>query len=225
MELRDPGGDDSRSDAVVVGVVLVTAAGGAAAATQTDIATPLLTLIGALAVAVIAAVTAGRRQRREIAAARQRLRDQLDHDRRLRELEHLRTFFDEAAALFEDAENALIAHAVALEPDSGIDEEDYNRRFDQSYSAKNAIGVLAQRVELRFAEDHELTQAFMRLSGLIDDHHRFLARLDQGELTPALDKKDNEHRAKCRQAWMDCMPAARRFIAVYDPGQSDRFTR
>lgn len=96
------------------GAVIVLVGAAAVGASQTDHTGPLLAFVGALLVSLIAAVTAGRRQKRSLDAERTRLTDQLAHDRKLHDLEHLRVLLDEAMEAYELAYRASVGFAVAM---------------------------------------------------------------------------------------------------------------
>lgn len=146
------------SEALGGGALLVVA-GGTAAALQPDHIGPILAFVGALLVAGIAAVTANHRQatslrtaeaslKKQLDSERERLGDQLEHEKRMQDREHLRGFLDDAAAALEQSRQACKALAAKL-PDGAATE------LAAVSEAMKEIRVMRRRVELRFGpRDH-----------------------------------------------------------------------
>jgi hypothetical protein len=176
--------DVDTTDAVGAGVVVVVAAGTVVAASPSSNAGPALTFVGAILVALITAVTTNRRQRtqleaegvrqeRELTVERERLDRQLEHDRELRDLDHLRTFLDDAAALFETANGKLSAlQAMKLpEPtsESSPDEtsappgrvEEQVRVLEEASEAFSDLMVMGRRFDLRFPPSNRVRLAYV----------------------------------------------------------------
>lgn len=166
---EDPGGT-SRT-AVEIGVLVVIAGGSAVGAAQTSKTTAVLGFVGVLLVAVITAVTTNRRQERQIAAAaeaqeravaaeRERLVVQLEHDRTLADRADLRGLLDEAAQRLRDADAScrdtllgLQLHAHELDaylPDA-------LRRLEV---VGNDLDGLATRMRIRLASHEPTLVAF-----------------------------------------------------------------
>lgn len=147
-----------------------------------DYLAPGLTFVGAMAVALIAAVTAGRRQTRELSAERERLDDrlkaeqhmhaqQLAHDRALRDLDDLRELLGRAVEHLYDAAQAFVftrgaAIRVSGEPTSE-EEADVHSRRDKALTALQLLDStwhqLTVRLESTEPELQILTEIRVRL--------------------------------------------------------------
>ena len=189
MQLQDSAGDPTVAG-LGAGVVFVLVLGGtAAAATTTDYTTPIITLVGAVFVATLTAVTTNRRQAKQLAAEGERLtrqlqaeqesqRQRLKHDREVKDLDHLREFFDENAAAWELTREALNELSSALftrdlqrqrvldgdgtsEAEGELMERDA-RCWDAYAKAERHLGtmyVLVRRMGLRLPIDHPVVKA------------------------------------------------------------------
>lgn len=88
-------------------LVVLVAGGTIAVARGSDSIGPILTFVGAILVALITAYTTNRRQQTQLKAEERRQATQLAHDRRMRDLEHLRVVLSEAAVAYDDVILAL----------------------------------------------------------------------------------------------------------------------
>jgi hypothetical protein len=205
--------DSPSSDAGVAGgAVLVLIVGGAGAATTAGSATPMIaaTIAGivALAVARITAVTTNRRQAEQLAAEDGRLRRQLAHDRDLRELAHLREFFDECAAALEqwlELQNQY-GHTLQHDPDNSLAVAKLRLACVSSYSA--AV-VLARRMALRLPPTHPLYAAFL---GAISTYEEWQSAMNNATTEgPTWDESKDQERAhdQIRDGWQPFADLAR----------------
>jgi LPXTG-motif cell wall-anchored protein len=158
-------------EAVAGGALIIIAGGTVAAATGTDQTGPILAFVGALLVAVIAALTAGRRQRRALDAESARLAQQLKHDRELSDVAHLRELLDNAAYAYESAFRALRDLGLA------VDRKEFGEVKATYASADTALEefrATTSRLRLRFVLDHPIVtgydrslRAFVNLQGAL----------------------------------------------------------
>ena len=117
-----------------------------------------LTLIGALSVAFIAAMTAGRRQ-----AA------QLDHDRHLHDLGELRGVLDEAAATAYSVHVELrwalsTAHVWAERPSDAHVTKEARKRANDLLEGRGRLDAMAARIALRLGHGDDTYAAFAALT-------------------------------------------------------------
>lgn len=110
--------DVDKGDAIGAGIVVVVGGAAAAGASQTSSAGPYLTFAGAILVALITWIATDRRQARQLREERARLTEQLAaetvkldqqfaHERRLRDLDALRAFLDDAATVLDETVDLL----------------------------------------------------------------------------------------------------------------------
>lgn len=168
------GGHDVAAISIVVAITGVAAAGAA----QSDHAAPLIAFVGAIAVTVLAAVTANRRQLQALAAERDRLDRQLEHDRRLQELEHLRDFLDAAAAAYESLEEATVKWAVELA--ASTSEQAASAR-QAAWGASKEFASLGRRMSLRFAPEHTVGRTFESLRRILEVRYDHLSTVDPAQ--------------------------------------------
>jgi hypothetical protein len=175
-------------------VLVIVVSGTSIMATQTSSnAGPILAFIGAVLVSMIAAATAHyrqtaeihateRRQQRALAAEADRLAQQLEHTRQLDEIAYLRDLVDEAARVYEAADEAIV-DLIAL--------ADFDESTEAMFDALHAIANKAQiktaellrRIELRFPPGEPLTiswnavrAGFFEAMDEIDGYDNFKAR-------------------------------------------------
>lgn len=122
----------------------------ASAASDSAYIGPTAALIGALLVAIIAAVTANRRLTKQLAAEHARHAAELNHDRELADLSDLRALFDEAALALSDVERAY-AHMIPPADEVPIDERARCQRL---------LDVLAARLHVRLGNTDAIATAF-----------------------------------------------------------------
>lgn len=164
----------------------------------------IVTVVGSVAVAFIAAATAGKRQKRALTSADSqhkesltaqggqhtesldaehvRLTQRLEHERKLQDVQHLRGFFDEVGAAFEEAlsaQNFLAVWKSAPET-PGLDE-----RAQAALNARLGVEIALDRVALRFDERDAVFRAYKEVSDLIAKR----ANLLFGGSTPLTDEE------------------------------------
>ncbi len=100
----------------------------------------------ALAGALIAAITAGRRQKRQLA-----------HDRRMRDLEEVRGVLDEAAQATAETTGAYLEACRFYVRYGTIGAREHDERVDE---ARRRLTLLLQRLVVRLGEAHEVPQSF-----------------------------------------------------------------
>ncbi len=204
------GGDGGDGGGLVPALVIVVAGGAAiAGATQTNQTAAILAFAGAIIVALIAAVTAGRRQVRALRAERERQSDRLAHERQLQDVEHLREFLDEASAAFEDAHMALSELATDL-----LSPGRSPGLHEAAARAAMGIKVMRRRVALRFPPEHPVGAAYGEIDQAVDARVLYLFglldRLGGGEtMTPDEDTHDNGLRDNAGVAFGKYATAAR----------------
>lgn len=148
---------DAREEAGVVGATIAVGGAAIAGATQTSATGPILAFVGALIVALLTAREARRRQG-----------EQLAHDRRMRDAEHVRLFLDEAAERFESYLDAVGDLAVALEtvPPARVEDLEISKGFadlgGRVVTEMNRATVMARRMDIRFDPDEALRQAYFQ---------------------------------------------------------------
>jgi hypothetical protein len=135
VRIRDDGGSSfEKEDAVGTAIVVVVAGAAAGGASQAGSAGPYLTFAAAVLVALVTWFATDRRQARQLlaeekrqaaslAADASRQARELAHDRKLRDLDHLRAALSAAAVAYEDAvlamarfENKDLANAIDVDP-------------------------------------------------------------------------------------------------------------
>ena len=143
-------------------IIVLVVFGGAtvAASTTTSYVAPILAFVGAVLVATIAAVTAGRRQRQALAAEGLRHRQsleaennrhdaQLAHARELADLADLRLLLDEAASTLHEARYAKDGLRVAfIQHGRSLGESAPEVRTDLN-KAGTELDALAARLRVR----------------------------------------------------------------------------
>lgn len=150
-------------------VLLIIAGGAAAGATQTDQTGPILAFIGALLVVVITAVTANRRQAHQLAAEAERhreslqsesdrLKQRLDHEQQLTDVEHLRELFDAAMAAFETAHVAATNLTLALQAQGNA--ESRRTAWTTFTDGLTNVAVELHRLELRLPPEHSVVTSY-----------------------------------------------------------------
>ncbi len=111
---------------------------------------PIAALVGGLAVAAIAAITADRRLAKQFAAEQQRHAARLDHERALTDLADLRSLCDEAALALRDLTDAKLAPTADGAVAPGVD----------SATAMRNLDSLAARFHVRLGPTDKITIAF-----------------------------------------------------------------
>jgi hypothetical protein len=223
----------ARGDVAEVSGVVVVSTVTVAAATQTSSTGPVLAFAGAVLVAVIAAVTAGRRQRSDLTAAGARhtaelaadaakLRSQLAHDRQLKDLDDLRAFFDEGATAFEEATDRLRDMAVALR------RSDPKVRQDRAVTCGRLAAeqvrradVFARRVALRFERDEPVAIHYGDLAVKLDARYGALLDVAPAQITDEQDEADDSIASDAFMLWTQFAAEARRFVGTAMPLADD----
>ena len=215
VQIRDGGGDPTPAGLAAGGaVVVVVATGGAAAAAESsNWIAPIIALVGAVFVAVLTAITTNRRQAKQLAAEEERLRRELAHQRDLGELAHLREFFDDLAAAFEQRVEAVTEWATFVRSarTKPSEEEEAPEGFtDASGSVLDATARMAiamRRLGLRLPVDHEVTSAYFSaseaLSAQVNDLNAMYERTAYDWF------KQQEHSQSAMAAWRRWVDAAR----------------
>jgi hypothetical protein len=186
-----------------VAAVLGIAAGGAAVAVVNANETAILTFAGVLIVAIITAVTADRRQDKQLNAEHERHgdllqaeRDRLDarliHERKLADVEHLRQLLDDAAPAYESARVALLEFAVSLA--TSVERPGRSQLIDRNYTEavgrRTAAEVELHRLEMRLHSDHPVCSEYKRTCNLLRTRSFRLGDVVRGR-DPALLQGDN----------------------------------
>jgi hypothetical protein len=135
----------------VVGAAAVVGGGTVVAAAPSDDTGPILAFVGALLVAVLTAYTANRRQSAALAAERERLDAQLQHDRELADTADLRTVLEEALEAGDEMFEALLGVAAAQTAMQDQDTTGPGQTKEKRGDAEQGDGDLV---------DHELREAF-----------------------------------------------------------------
>ena len=176
---------DSTGESVAVAggtVVVVTVA--VLGASATDDTGPILAFVGAVLVALIAAFTAGRRQKRALEAEAGRLAQQLDHDREMADLADARALFDEAVVALhhadeirQQAREALIAHGywtAERAPEASKD----------AATVATELGPIRERIAVRFGDDHDAVRGIEAVQGALREVADLLStRKDDADVT------------------------------------------
>ncbi len=115
----------------------------------------LIAAVAALSGALIAAVTAGRRQRAQLQADAERQRTELRHERMLAELAELRGVLDDAARDITDAERAMLNATSAWIADGTVSDA----LRDALQGKVDAMWGSAQRIRIRLGSD-EIREAY-----------------------------------------------------------------
>ena len=109
----------------------------------------LIAAVAALSGALIAAVTAGRRQRAQLEADAERQRTELRHERMLAELAELRGVLDDAARDITDAERAMLNATSAWIVDGTMSDA----LRDALQGKVDAMWGSAQRIRIRLGSE------------------------------------------------------------------------
>jgi hypothetical protein len=206
----------------IVIVSMVTVAG----ATQTNSTGPVLAFAGAVLVAVVAAATAGRRQRRdldaanarhtaELAAQAERMHTQLHHDRRLKDIDDLRAFLDDGASAYEEAADQLQELAVALRRDD--ERERATAALTATRGASEQVrraDVFARRVALRFTHDEAIAIHYGNIAAKLTERYRALLEIIPQRITDAQDDTDSTLGAEAMVSWIRFATEARNFVGA-----------
>lgn len=175
---------------------------------------PVLVLLGAIAAAVIAAKTAGRRQERQLANDQLALREQLAHDRKLRYEAHVRDVLDRVV---EDVDKALNAHVafkratLALER-ARREEEDVAGRFEnwkkrRSESIKALEEVLSDSARLRLRlGDHPVVAAHLALHAAWMEHENALDEGGDGNRSEEQIERSEQLNEEAGERFAEVMP-------------------
>jgi hypothetical protein len=122
----------------LIGVVVVVKEGGGSSA----LPSALLIGLGAVIAAIVTAIAAQLRLKATLKGERERLGDQLAHDRRMRDLEDLRSRFASAVETAEAASSTLLEAAVEMDSSASTDAD-----------AVDELLTTASHKILRLAED------------------------------------------------------------------------
>jgi len=126
------------------------------------------TALVAVVIAVIAAWTAGRRQKRQLRAAGERQQGQLAHDRELADLDDLRGVLDDAALTLNRASRAhrLVGACVLREP---MDREALSESEREIRAAREPCDALLARLWVRLGQEDPVTEAFAHATGALHE--------------------------------------------------------
>jgi hypothetical protein len=180
-------GFDSR-DAAGAGVVVIVSGVAAVGAAQTGSASPYLTFAAAIIVALLTWFATDRRQARQLADGRERLRDQLDaekkrqatehaHDRGLHDLDHLREFLDEATDAFEQALDLTVQHRAVM-GGWASSKETLAELDAEMYPAYAKTHTLVRKFDLRLPIGHEVTAAYSRAADALQEAVRITQSME-----------------------------------------------
>jgi len=129
---------------------------------------------------------------------RNRLTSELQHQRTLADLGHLRRTLDDAAAAYDAVSGALIDHATALtmraegtSSTKGVPQDEWVSQQGLLLSdGYRAMNVQRRRLEIRLPPDNETWMAYVRLFAVT--HQRTgLQFVNENQWTPALKAADD----------------------------------
>ena len=126
------------------------------------------TVISALILGVLAAVTADRRLKKQLDAEAVRQKATLDNDRKLVDLQHLRRGLDEAVTAAEEVFAAQVSLSVRLKggsPRAEASDED-RPLVERATNAETALEAERRRIDMRFPPEGAVATAY----GNIYDH-------------------------------------------------------
>jgi hypothetical protein len=117
------------------------------------------TILAAVVIAVIAAWTAGTRQKRQLNAQGERQGEQLAHARELADLDDLRRVLDDAALALDRAAQTHrpVGALVLTDP---IHREDLAESLEEIRVARQTCDALLARLRVRLGRDDPVTKAF-----------------------------------------------------------------
>jgi hypothetical protein len=127
-------------------------------ASATDDTGPILAFVGAVLVALIAAFTAGRRQKRALEAESGRLAQQLEHERELVDLAAVRSLLDEAASALQSVD---LPHPEFME-DADADRE-------RALGKRDELRAIRSRLAVRFGHSHVLVATMEEAIGVLSE--------------------------------------------------------
>jgi hypothetical protein len=140
----------------------------------------LIALTGAIVAAVIAAWSASRRQKQQLADNAERQRDELHHDRLLVDLQQLRDVFDDAAGNLSAATRAMaLGHEDWRELGVVGDPKTHAMR-----DAREAMASSARRIRIRLG-DHATTRAYEDAAGAFSESFQLVGQRLPEEERPA----------------------------------------
>jgi hypothetical protein len=113
---------------------------------------------------------AGSRQEHALDADAKRLGAQLDHDRALTDILHLRDLLDQAAAAYEQAYRCNVRYAVALRSAPIANQWDENRgaRYSEAHEAQITLATELHRIEMRFPPSHAVCSAYTNVDACLE---------------------------------------------------------
>lgn len=159
------------------------------------LASVIVSPLATLAVALVAVSSARRRQDEQIDAERDRHESRLEHElaikrleldasKRQDDLEHLRTFLDNAATRFEDyleasgeLRSALFAATEIADDSADLPDAiatQIEERASQLRETRRLADVIARQLDLRLSYDHPIRKAFWASVDRVDDSARAL---------------------------------------------------
>jgi hypothetical protein len=107
---------------------------------------------------------------KQLEAEGERLAKQLDHDRRMRDLEEVRAVLDDAASAIAQSVNAILTArstipVLGYEVGEGFQEDDGDRKdrmqaANEAHAKTWALALEVQRLRLRFGFEHPVTASF-----------------------------------------------------------------
>jgi hypothetical protein len=173
-----------------------------------------LAFLGAMIVAAIAAGT-----------AQWRLRAQLKHDRRMRDLDELRRFLDECARAASAASEAFLrvaSHSPLVPrprwwaPWRTAEERSLSEREETFWKLNERVSPLYQQLVLRVGEEHNIAKAFLAVQAALTVE---AISLSEGVETtdPASDERVeamNEAISNLREAYYGFLETARQTVGV-----------
>jgi hypothetical protein len=156
-------------------------AGTVVGASHTDHTAAILAFVGALLVAALTAYTTDRRQDRQVAAERERLREQLRHDRVLTDRSDLRSACDEALDAVDEAQQGLM-RVVSLHPTGG----ETPAELEPVLSALTRMGSAQNRLVVRLGQGHPVVDGYTALQQYINELTERARAHDRAEFDNAL---------------------------------------
>lgn len=131
----------------------------------------LIALTGAIVAAVIAAWSASRRQRQQLADNAERQRDELHHDRLLLDLQQLRDVFDDAAGNLSAATRAMTLGHEEWRVMSVVGDPKTHAMRD----AREGLAGSARRIRIRLG-DHATTRAYEEAAEVFSESFQLIGQ-------------------------------------------------
>jgi hypothetical protein len=157
--------------------------------------------LGAVVAAIVTAVAAQLRLRATLRGERQRLGDQLSHDREMNDLDDLRERFDSAS---EIAENALdsIHEALANLLSADRDKDTIEKLLDRAETDVIELALHVQRGWNRLGFESELPSALEKWRLALGEYHSFVQEAAENNEAPE-GKQVNEKISEAASAYRE----------------------